>query len=216
MPFDTLKDLRAVTQLTTQPYLLVVPATAPFRTVQELIAAAKARPGELRCASSGIGGGNHLACELFNKLAGTKITHIPYKGAAPALVDTLAGRVEMYMPNPITALRQVEAGKLRALAFTGTKRVDVLPDLPTVAEVLPGFDAGVWMGLFAPGRTPTQIVNRIQQESARILQLADVRRGLTSQGGEVVASTPAEFAAFMQTEVRKWAEMVKLSGAKAE
>lgn len=216
MPFDTLKDLRAVSQLTTQPYLLVVPATAPFKSVKELIAAAKSRPGELRCASSGIGGGNHLACELFNKLAGTKITHIPYKGAAPALVDTLAGRVDMYMPNPITALKQVEAGKLRALAFTGLKRVDVLPDLPTVAEVLPGFDAGVWMGLFAPGATPSALVTQIQQETARILQQPDVRRGLTSQGGEIVASTPTQFAAFMQAEVRKWAEMVKISGAKAE
>jgi tripartite-type tricarboxylate transporter receptor subunit TctC len=216
MPFDTLKDLRAVSQLTTQPYLLVVPATAAFKTVKELIATAKSRPGELRCASSGIGGGNHLACELFNKLAGTKITHIPYKGAAPALVDTMAGRVDMYMPNPITALKQVEAGKLRALALTGTKRVDVLPDLPTVAEVLPGFDAGVWMGLFAPGATSTVLVTQIQQETARILQQPDVRRVLTSQGGEMVASTPSQFAAFMQAEVRKWAEMVKISGAKAE
>lgn len=216
MPFDTLKDLRAVSQLTTQPYLLVVPVTAPFRTVKELIATAKSRPGELRCASSGIGGGNHLACELFNKLAGTKITHIPYKGAAPALVDTMAGRVEMYMPNPITALKQVEAGKLRALAVTGLKRVDVLPDLPTVAEVLPGFDAGVWMGLFVAGATPTPLVTLIQQETARILQQPDVRRGLTSQGGEIVASTAPQFAAFMQAEVRKWAEMVKISGAKAE
>lgn len=216
MPFDTLKDLRAVSQLTTQPYLLVVPVTAPFRTVKELIATAKSRPGELRCASSGIGGGNHLACELFNKLAGTKITHIPYKGAAPALVDTMAGRVEMYMPNPITALKQVEAGKLRALAVTGLKRIDVLPDLPTVAEVLPGFDAGVWMGVFVPGATPTPLVTLIQQETARILQQPDVRRGLTSQGGEIVASTAPQFAAFMQAEVRKWAEMVKISGAKAE
>lgn len=216
MPFDTLKDLAPVSQLTMQPYILVAPMSAPFRTVKELIATAKARPNELRCASSGIGGGNHLACELFNKMAGTRITHIPYKGAAPALVDTMAGRVDMYMPNPITALKQVEAGKLRAIAFTGLKRVDAMPELPTVAETLPGFDAGVWMGLFAPGATPPALLRQIQQETARFLQQPDVRRSLASQGGEIVASTPEQFAAFMQAEVKKWAEMVKLSGAKAE
>lgn len=216
MPFDTLKDLAPITQITMQPYLLVVPVTAPFKTVKELIAAAKAKPNELRCGSSGIGGGNHLACELFNKMAGTKITHIPYKGAAPALVDTMAGRIDMYMPNPITALKQVQGGKLRAIAFTGLKRVDVLPDLPTVAEVLPGFDAGVWMGLFAPAATPRALARQIQQETARFLQQPDVRRTLTSQGGEIIASTPDQFAAFMKTEVQKWAEIVKISGAKAE
>jgi tripartite-type tricarboxylate transporter receptor subunit TctC len=216
MPFDTLKDLAPVSQLTMQPYILVAPMSAPFRTVKELIATAKARPNELRCASSGIGGGNHLACELFNKMAGTRITHIPYKGAAPALVDTMAGRVDMYMPNPITALKQVEAGKLRAIAFTGLKRVDAVPELPTVAETLPGFDAGVWMGLFAPGATPPALLRQIQQETARFLQQPDVRRSLASQGGEIVASTPEQFATFMQAEVKKWAEMVKLSGAKAE
>jgi len=216
MPFDTLKDLAPVSQLTMQPYLLVTPATAPFKTVKELIATAKAKPNELRCGSSGIGGGNHLACELFNKMAGTKITHVPYKGAAPALVDTMAGRIEMYMPNPITALKQVEAGKLRAIAFTGLKRVDVMPDVPTVAETLPGFDAGVWMGLFAPAATPRAVVRQIQQETARFLQQPDMRKSLASQGGEIVGSTPEQFAAFMKAEVQKWAEMVRISGAKAE
>ena len=217
IPFDTLKDLAGITQLTAQPYILVAPTTAPFKTVQELIAVAKAKPGEVRCASSGIGGGNHLACELFNKMAGTKITHIPYKGAAPALVDTMAGRVEMYMPNPITALRQVEAGKLRALAFTGAKRVSMMPDLPTVAEAgLPGFEAGVWMGLFTSAGTPGAVVQQIYRETARILQLPDVRKGLTSQGGEIIGSSPEQFTTFMRTEVQKWAELVKLSGAKAD
>jgi len=217
IPFDTLKDLAAVTQITSQPYLLVAPTTAPFRTVQELIALAKAKPGELRCASSGIGGGNHLACELFNKMAGIKLTHIPYKGAAPALIDTMAGRVEVYMPNPITALRQVEAGKLRAIAFTGTRRVSAMPDVPTVAESgLPGFEAGVWMGLFVPAATPRDLVQQIYRESARFLQSADVRKTLASQGGEIIASTPEQFSAYMKSEVQKWSELVKISGAKAE
>lgn len=217
MPFDTLEDLAGITQLTSQPYILVAPVTAPFSTVQELIALAKAKPGEVRCASSGIGGGNHLACELFNKMAGTKMTHVPYKGAAPALVDTMAGRVEVYMPNPITALRQVEAGKLRAIAFTGNKRVDVMPDLPTVAESgLPGYQAGVWMGLFTSAGTPAAIVEAIYREAKRILQLPDIRKTLTSDGGEIIGSTPAEFSTFMQAEVRKWSELVRTSGAKAD
>ena len=217
IPFDTLKDLAPITQLTSQPYLLVAPTTAPFRTVQELIALAKAKPGELRCASSGIGGGNHLACELFNKMAGIKLTHIPYKGAAPALIDTMAGRVEVYMPNPITALRQVEAGKLRAIAFTGTRRVSAMPDVPTVAESgLPGFEAGVWMGLFVPAATPRDLVQQIYRESARFLQSADVRKTLASQGGEIIASAPEQFSAYMKSEVQKWSELVKISGAKAE
>jgi tripartite-type tricarboxylate transporter receptor subunit TctC len=217
MPFDTLKDLAGITQLTSQPYILVAPATAPFHTVQELIALARAKPGEVRCASSGIGGGNHLACELFNKMAGTKITHIPYKGAAPALIDTMAGRVEMYMPNPITALKQVQAGKLRAIAFTGSKRVDVMPDLPTVAESgLPGYEAGVWMGLFAPAATPARVVDAIYRETKRILQLPEIRKSLTSEGGEIIGSTPEQFSAFMRSEVRKWSELVKVSGAKAD
>ena len=217
MPFDTLKDLRGITQLTTQPYILVAPTTAPFRTVQELIALAKAKPGELRCASSGIGGGNHLACELFNKMAGTRITHVPYKGAAPALVDTLAGRVEMYMPNPLTAIKQVQAGKLRAIAITGPKRIDVMPDLPTVAESgLPGFEAGVWMGMFTTAGTPDAVVEAIYRETKRILDLPDIRKRLTSEGGDIVGSTPQEFSAFMHAEVRKLAELVKFSGAKAD
>jgi len=217
MPFDTLKDLAPVTQLTMQPYMLVVPMTSPFKTVKELIAAAKAKPNELRCGSSGIGGGNHLACELFNKMAGTKITHIPYKGAAPALIDTIAGRVDMYMPNPITAIKQVESGKLRAIAFTGLKRVDVMPEVPTVSEAaLTGFDAGVWMGLFVTAATPRALVRQVQQETARFLQQPDVRKTLASQGGEIVGSTPEQFAVFMKAEVQKWAEMVKISGAKAE
>ena len=217
MSFDTLKDLAAITQLTSQPYIMVAPTSAPFRTVQELIALAKAKPGEVRCASSGIGGGNHLACELFNKMAGTKMTHVPYKGAAPALVDTIAGRVEVYMPNPITALKQVEAGKLRAIAFTGNKRVDVMPDLPTIAESgLPGYQAGVWMGLFTSAGTPGAIVEAIYRETTRILQLSDIRKSLTSEGGEIIASTPAEFSTFMQAEVRKWSELVRTSGAKAD
>jgi len=217
MPFDTLKDLRGITQLTTQPYILVAPTTAPFRTVQELIALAQAKPGELRCASSGIGGGNHLACELFNKMAGTRITHVPYKGAAPALVDTLAGRVEMYMPNPLTAIKQVQAGKLRAIAITGPKRIDVMPDLPTVAESgLPGFEAGVWMGMFTTAGTPDAVVEAIYRETKRILDLPDIRKRLTSEGGDIVGSTPQEFSAFMHAEVRKLAELVKFSGAKAD
>ena len=216
LPYDTTNDLVPITQLTTQPYLLVAHPSVPARTVKDVIALARAHPDGMRCASSGIGGGNHLACELFNKMAGTKITHVPYKGAAPALIDTLAGHVEIYMPTPLTAFQHVRTGKLRAIAFTGTRRVAAMPELPTIAETLPGFEAGVWMGIFAPAATPRDTVRRIQQETTRVLQIADVRKGLTTEGGDVIASTSEEFQAFFRTELRKWAEIVRFSGARAE
>ncbi len=216
LPYDTLTDLVPVTQLTNQPYILVAHPAAPFKTVKELIAVAKAKPGGVRCASSGVGGGNHLACELFNKMAGTQITHVPYKGAAPALIDTMGGQVEIYMPNPITAFQHVKSGKLRALAFTGAKRVSVLPDIPTIAETVPGFDAGVFIGIHTTGGTPREVVQSIYRETSRFLKMPDIIKNLTSEGGEIVGSTPEQFDAFMRAEVAKWAEVVKFSGAKAE
>ena len=215
--FDTLTDLAPVTQLTYQPYMLVANPATPYKTVKELIAYAKANPGGVRCASSGVGGGNHLACELLNKMAGIQITHVPYKGAAPALTDTISGQVEVYMPNPITAFQFVKSGKLRLLAFTGAKRVAVMPDIPTVAEAgVPGFDAGVFIGIHTTGGTPRDVIARIQQETSRFLKMPDIIKNLTSEGGEIVGSTPDQFDAFMRSEVAKWSEVVKFSGAKAE
>lgn len=215
--FDTLTDLTPVTQLTYQPYMLVANPATPYKTVKELITYAKANPGGVRCASSGVGGGNHLACELLNKMAGTQITHVPYKGAAPALIDTISGQVEVYMPNPITAFQHVKSGKLRLLAFTGAKRIAVMPDIPTVAEGgVPGFDAGVFIGIHTTGGTPRDVVARIQQEASRFLKMPDIIKNLTSEGGEIIGSTPAQFDTFMRAEVAKWAEVVKFSGAKAE
>lgn len=216
LPYDLLKDLTGITQLTMQPYLLVAHPATPYKTVKELIAFAKANPEKVRFASSGIGGGNHLAFELFNKMAGTKITHVPYKGAAPALNDLMGGQVEVYMPNPITAFQHVKSGKLRAIATTGLKRVPQLPDLPAVAETLPGFDAGVWFGLYVPSATPRPVIQRIWQETQKMLQDPAVRKNLTSDGGDIIGSTPEEFAVFMKNEVAKWTEIVKFSGAKAE
>ena len=217
LPYDTVTDLAAVTQMTYQPYLLIVNPAVPAKNVRELVALAKARPGGLHCASSGIGGGNHLACELFNTMAGTKITHVPYKGAAPAITDLIGGQVQVYFPNPITAIQHVTSGKLRALAITGKQRASLLPDIPTVAESgVPGYDAGVWFGVFAAGATPRDVVRRVQQEFARILQLPDVRQNLTAEGGEIVASTPEQFAVYLKAEIAKWGEVVKFSGAKAE
>ena len=217
LPYDTLRDLIAVTEVTTQPFILVANPSTQFRTVKELIAAAKSKPGSIRCASAGVGGPNHLACELLNKMANIKITHVSYKGAAPALVDTLSGQVEIYMPNPVTTIKYIQAGKLQALAVTGTKRIGILPDLPTVAEAgLPGYDANVWMGMFVSAGTAPDMVRRIQQESARVLKLPEVQKALTSEGGEIIASTPEQFAAYMKAEIQKWREIVIFSGAKAE
>ncbi len=217
LPYDTLTDLAAVTQMTYQPFLLIVNPAVPAKTVRELIALAKAKPGALNCASSGIGGANHLACELFNTMAGTKITHVPYKGAAPAITDLIGGQIQVYFPNPITAIQHINSGKLRALAITGKQRASMLPDLPTVAESgVPGYEAGTWFGVFAAGTTPRDIVRRVQQEFARVLQLPDVRQNLTAEGGEIIASTPEQFATYLKAEIIKWGEVVKFSGAKAE
>ena len=150
-------------------------------------------------------------------MAGIKLTHVPYKGAAPALIDILGGQVEIYMPNPITTIKYVESGKLRAIAFTGPKRVSILPDLPTISESgIPGFDAGTWMCMFVTAGTPRDIIQRIQLETVRILKMPDVQKALTSEGGEIIGNTPEQFAEYMKAEVQKWAEIVKFSGAKAD
>ena len=216
LPYDLMRDLTPVTQMTDQPYLLVAHPSTPYKTVKELIAHAKAQPESVRCASSGNGGGNHLACELFNKMAGTKINHIPYKGGGPALNDVVGGHVEIGMPNPMTSLPHIRAGKLKALAVTGSKRIQTLPDLPTVAETLPGYEAGVWFAVFVPSSTPADIVRRINQVTVRALQDPALSKNITTDGGEIIGSSPAEFAVFMRKEMHKWAEIVKFSGAKAE
>ncbi len=217
MPFDPIKDLAPVTLAASTPNVLVVHPSLPARTVKELIALARARPGEINFASSGHGTPAHLAGELFNSMAGVKLVHVPYKGAAPALADLLGGQVQLMFSTMPPALPHVKDGKLRALAVTSRKRSPAAPDLPTLDEAaLAGFEANTWHGVVVPAGTPVPIIARLNREIVAILHLPEVVERLSGQGAEAVGSTPAEFAAYIGSESVKWAKVVRESGAKAE
>jgi len=217
MPFDPVRDLAPVTLAASTPNVLVVHPSLKAATVKELIALARTRPGEINFASSGHGTPAHLAGELFNAMAGVKLMHVPYKGAAPALADLLGGQVQLMFSTMPPALPHVKDGKLRALAVTSLKRSRATPDLPTVDEAaLPGFDANTWHGVVLPAGTPPAIIARLNREIVAILHLHDIVERLSSQGAEALGSTPEEFAAYIRSETLKWAKVVRDSGAKAE
>jgi len=217
MPFDPIKDLAPVTLAASTPNVLVVHPSLRAATVKELIALAKARPGEINFASSGHGTPAHLAGELFNSMVGVKMVHVPYKGAAPALADLLGGQVQLMFSTMPPALPHVKDGKLRALAVTSAKRSPAAPDLPTLDEIaLPGFEANTWHGVVVPAGTPRAIIARLNREIVAILHLPDVVERFSSQGAEALGSTPEEFAAYIRSETLKWAKVVRDSGAKAE
>ena len=213
MPFDTLKDLAPVTRAADSTNILVVHPTVPAKSVKELIALAKSKP--LNCGSSGVGGAGHLAVELFNLQAGTKITHVAYKGGGPAIVDLLAGNIHMIFATAASSIGHIKAGKIRALAVTTAKRSSLVPDLPTVAEAgLPGFEANNWNGVLVPAKTPRPIIDRLNKEFAAALNLPDIKEFLFKQGLEAAAGTPEEFAAYMKSEMAKWAKVIKAAGIK--
>jgi tripartite-type tricarboxylate transporter receptor subunit TctC len=217
MPFDPVRDLAPVTLAASTPNVLVVHPSLKAATVNELIALARTRPGEINFASSGHGTPAHLAGELFNSMAGVKLVHVPYKGAAPALADLLGGQVQLMFSTMPPALPHVKDGKLRALAVTSRKRSRATPDLPTVDEAaLPGFEANTWHGVVLPAGTPPAIIARLNREIVAILHLHDIVERLSSQGAEALGSTPEEFAAYIRSETLKWAKVVRDSGAKAE
>jgi tripartite-type tricarboxylate transporter receptor subunit TctC len=214
---DPVRDFAPVSLLTSVPLVLVVPADLPARSVKDLVALAKARPGALNYASPGAGTALHLAGELFKSLAGVDVMHVPYKGSAPAITDLLGGRVSLMFDTTLSALPHVKAGKLRALGVTTARRSAALPELPTVAESgLPGFDVSAWNGILVPAGTPREIVARLATEVAAIMKLADVRERLAGQGAEAIGSTPEEFAAHIAAETAKWAKVVRASGARVD
>ena len=216
LPYDTLKDFAPVTQVAALTQVLVAHPSLPVRSAGDLIALAKARPGELTYASPGIGAAAHLAAELFRSMAKTKMLHVPYKGGAPATLDLLSGHVMLMFNGMPVSLPHLKAGKLRGLAVSTAKRSPVLPDLPALAETLPGYDVVEWNGMFAPGGTPAPVVSRLQNEIAKILQIAEVRERLSSQGADPVGNTPDAFAAFLRTEVGRWAQVVRDAGIRIE
>ena len=214
LPFNPLKDLAPVTQAVDSTNILVVHPTVAAKSVKELVALAKTKP--LNGGSSGVGGAGHLALELFNVSTGTKITHIPYKGGGPAMVDLLGGQINLIFATAASAIPHVNSGKIRGLAVT-TSRRSKLVDLPTVAEAgVPGFEANNWYGIVVPAKTPRPIIDRLNKEFVAVLNSPDVRDVLFKQGLDVHPSTPEEFGKYIQSETVKWAKVIKASGAKPE
>jgi tripartite-type tricarboxylate transporter receptor subunit TctC len=215
LPYDSVRDFAPVTQLTSGPAIVVVHPSLPARSVRELIALAKARPGQLTYASAGLP--SQLAVELFKVMTETDMVHVPYKGQGPAMIDLIAGHVQVSFPTILGTYAHVKAGRLRALATTGAKRSPAAPELPTMSEAgVPGYVATNWFGTAVPAKTPLAIVAKLSQDIARVLRLADVSERLLSQGMEPTSSTPEEFSTYIRSEMTKWAKVVKASGAKAD
>lgn len=215
LPFDPLRDLAPVTQAVDSTNILVVHPTVPAKSVKELIALSKAKP--LTGGSSGVGGAGHLALELFNVMAGTKITHVPYKGGGPAMVDLLGGQINLIFATAASSVPHVKSGKIRALAVTTSKRSKLTPDLPTVAEAgLPGFEANNWYGIVVPAKTPRPIIDRLNKEFTAVLNMPDIREILFKQGLDAAPNSPEEFGKYIKAETAKWSKVIKISGAKAE
>jgi tripartite-type tricarboxylate transporter receptor subunit TctC len=211
--YEPLRDHAAITWATSGSNVLVVHPSVPAKTVKDLIALAKAQPGKLSYGSSGAGNAGHLAGELFNGMAGIKMVHIPYKGGAPAMVDLLAGQIQLIFSSAPTAVPQVKNNKIRGLAVTTSKRSVVLPELPTISEAgLPGFEADNWYGVVTVAKTPRAIIDRLNAEIIKAITAPDVKKLLLTQGLEVRTSTPAEFQAYIKSEYEKWAKVIKTAG----
>ena len=217
MPFDPAKDFAPISRVAMVPNVLVVPVSQPYKTVGQVIAAAKAQPGKLTFASSGSGTSIHLSGELFKSVTGIDISHIPYKGSAPAVTDLLGGQVTMMFDNLPSSMQHIRSGKLRAIAVTSAKRSPELPDVPTVAESgVKGFEATSWFGLFAPAATPPEVVAKLNAAVVKLLANADVKKKLAEQGAEPHGEKPEQFAAFIRGEAAKWGKVVRDSGATAD
>ena len=215
--YDTLRDLVPVSQLMSAPSVLAVHPSFPAKNLQELIALAKREPGKYAFASSGSGGSPHLAGELFKLRAGIDLIHVPYKGAAPAMSDLLGGQVHMAFQTALSAVPHLQSGQLRAVAVAANRRLTQLPNVPTMAEAgLADVEVSSWNGLFAPARTPPEIIARLHAETVKALASPDVREKLLAQGAEPVGSSPEEFRAYIRAEIEKWGKVVRASGLRVD
>ena len=211
--YDSQKDLTPVAMVANVPYMLMFHPSLPAKNVKELIALAKKRPGQLLFASSGNAGTPHLCWELFKSMAGIDIVHVPYKGGAPAMMDTVGGQTQMYCSGLIAGSPQIKAGRLRALGMGTLERSPVMPEVPTIAEQgLPGFNVGSWFGIMAPAGTPAPIVQRLHGEIAKVVATAEIQKFLLSQGAEPMLMDPPKFSEFLRAETEKWGKVVR--GAK--
>ncbi|WP_019142671.1 Bug family tripartite tricarboxylate transporter substrate binding protein [Noviherbaspirillum massiliense] len=217
LPYNPTKDFAPVTTVATAPLVLVVPANSPFKTLGDVISAAKAKPGEVTFASPGNGTVSHLTGELLQKTAGVKFQHVPYKGSSQAITDLLGGQVQLYMSSVPSAISQIKSGRIRPLAVTSARRSEDLPNVPTINESgYKGFDAVTWFGLLVPAGTPPSIVARLNTEVNKVLKMKDVQEKIRVEGGDVQGSTPEEFAALLKADIVKWGQVVRESGAKID
>lgn len=217
LPYDTFGDFVAVTPLTSGPGILVVNNALPVKSVKDLIALAKSRPGQLNFGSAGNGVPSHLSMELFKLMTGTELTHVPYKGMAAALNDVISGQIQVSLPTIPGGLPHAQAGRVRALGVSGARRSPAAPEIPTIAEAgIPGYESTNWYGVAAPARTPRAIVLKMNAEIGRIIMLPDVKAKLLTIGMESESSSPEQFDAFLHNEVGKWAKVIKATGLKLE
>ncbi len=216
MPYDPIRDFAPVALVMEADGLLVLHPSVPVKSVKELIALARARPGQLAYASAGNGTAAHLAGELFKSMTKIDLVHVPYKGNVPAITDLVGGQTSMLFATMPTALPLARAGKLHALAVTGAHRNPAAPELPAMAETLPGFDVTNWIGIFAPAGTPTDIIAKLNAEITRIMRLPETQSRLANEGAKFRPNTPAEFGAFVKTEIAKWGKVIRDSGARAD
>ena len=216
LPYDLLRDFVPVSQATQQPYLVVVPLSLPVRSIDELIAYAKASPGQVNYASNGVGGAGQLASEFFSAAAGIRMFHVPYKGPTPALADVIAGQVQVMFASITSSLTLTRAGKLRALAVTTRKRAGTLPEVPAIAETIPGFEVIGWYGVMAPGKTPAAIVDKVAAAIAQGVRNTETRARVASDGSEAVGSSPKEFDRLLRSELTRYAKVIKDAGLHSE
>jgi tripartite-type tricarboxylate transporter receptor subunit TctC len=214
--FNFIRDVAPVAGIVRFPFVMAVHPSVPAKTVPEFIAYAKANPGKINMASGGIGATPHVAGELFQMMTGVRMIHVPYRGAAPALTDLLAGQVQVYFANTLASIEYIRAGKLRPLAVTTATRSDVLPDIPTVDEFVPGYEASGWSGIGSPKNTPSQIVDKLNAETNAGLADPNMKVRLADLGGTVLAGSPADFGKLIAEETEKWGKVVNFTGIKAE
>ncbi len=216
LPFDPLKDFTPLTMVSTSPSVLVAHPRVPAGSVKELIALAKARPGQLNFAIGAMGSSLHLAGDAFKMKAGVYIVNIPYRGTAPAVQDLLAGQVELMFAAVGNVQQHIRAGKLKALGVTSTSRLPVLPEVPTIAETLPGYESSAWFGLFGPARLPAELTRRLSDAARAAVQSPEVRRRIEHEGATPVGNSPEAFAQFVESEIQRWGVVVRYAGAKPE
>jgi len=215
LPYDPARDFEPITLINTTPLVIVVHPGVPAKSIKELIALAKSRPGALNYGSSGAGGSNHLAGELFNAMAGVKMVHVPYKGNAPALADLVGGHVDAVFNGLTSAMPLIKSGRLRALAVTSLARAGALPDMPTLDELgLKGFQAVAWNGLTAPARTPKEVIARLNADVLKVVRSPELADRLKAEGSDPVGNSPAQYATFLRDEIAKWAKVIKQAGIK--